>query len=279
MNQIREILKINEEELARGIAGTSASWHTKYANSAWVYAGNLDHKLTEGDVISVLSEYGEVDDFHLVRDEDTGKSKGFAFCKYEDARSCVIAVDNLSGVKVCGRSLRVDHVENYRLPKNLQDKEEELQQMLMEKQSLQGHAYHGKELANDFSLQQGHDVFAKPPVKTNEKLPEELVIDQDSKVNKPEKEKKRKEKESRRKEKEGRKRDREERRKKREERGREKSAKKRREGGSGDEKEDYEEDKKSSRNKDKKKLKSQKHEKEKKRKRTRGSRSPSPSRK
>ena len=58
-------------------------------------------QLTEGDVICVMSQFGEVEDINLVRDEDTGKSKGFAFLKYEDARSCILAVDNLTGSKVC----------------------------------------------------------------------------------------------------------------------------------------------------------------------------------
>ena len=60
MNSIREIEKINEEELKRGIAGTSASWHQEYAKSPWVYVGNLDHSLSEGDVICVMSQFGEV---------------------------------------------------------------------------------------------------------------------------------------------------------------------------------------------------------------------------
>eukprot|EP00536_Pseudo-nitzschia_multiseries_P006063 jgi/Psemu1/168305/gw1.125.110.1 len=125
MNTIREIETINQQELDRGIAGTKASWHSQFANSAWVYVGNLDHQLTEGDVLCVMSQYGEIEDVHLVREEDTGKSRGFAFLKYEDARSCVLAVDNLCGVSVLGRSLRVDHVERYRLPKKLQEQEEE----------------------------------------------------------------------------------------------------------------------------------------------------------
>jgi RNA-binding motif X-linked protein 2 len=100
MNTIREIEQINQQELERGIAGTSASWHAKYHKSAWVYLGNLDHSLTEGDVLCVLSQFGELEDVHLVRDTDTGKSKGFCFAKYEDAKSCVLAVDNLIGSKV-----------------------------------------------------------------------------------------------------------------------------------------------------------------------------------
>lgn len=100
MNVIAEIQRINQAELDNGSVGTSASWHAKYADSAWVFVGNLPMQLTEGDVICVMSQFGEVEDINLVRDEDTGKSKGFAFLKYEDARSCILAVDNLTGSKV-----------------------------------------------------------------------------------------------------------------------------------------------------------------------------------
>ena len=100
MNTVREIQRINEQELERGIAGTRASWHSQYAQSAWVFVGNLDHSLTEGDLLCVMSQYGEIEDLHLVREEETGKSRGFAFCKYEDARSCVLAVDNFCGIQV-----------------------------------------------------------------------------------------------------------------------------------------------------------------------------------
>ncbi|CAB9526798.1 U2 snRNP component IST3 [Seminavis robusta] len=216
MNQIREVERINQEELARGISGTSASWHAKYARSAWVFVGNLAYELTEGDVLAVMSEYGEIDDFHLVRDEDTGKSKGFCFCKYCDARSCVLAVDNLCGFQMNqGRSLRVDHVESYRLPKSLQDKEEELQKRLQENEGLEGHAYEGVELKNDFSFHQGQDLFAPKASKRKKSTEEEDP-------NRPEG---RKSKEEQKREKERRKRERAQIRQEREERRREKRAK------------------------------------------------------
>lgn len=60
MNTIREIEKINQEELDRGIAGTSASWHSQFEKSPWVYVGNLDHELSEGDVLCIMSQFGEV---------------------------------------------------------------------------------------------------------------------------------------------------------------------------------------------------------------------------
>ncbi|CAH8601374.1 unnamed protein product [Heterobilharzia americana] len=108
---------MNEKELFLGHTGTVSSWHRQYKDSAWVYVGGLHYDLTEGDVICVFSQYGEIVNINLVRDKKTGVSKGFAFLCYEDQRSTVLATDNLNGIKLAGRTIRVDHVEKYRVPK------------------------------------------------------------------------------------------------------------------------------------------------------------------
>ena len=54
-------------------------------------------------------------DVALVRDAESGKSKGFAFLAYEDQRSTTLAVDNLNGASVLGRTVRVEHVDDYRV--------------------------------------------------------------------------------------------------------------------------------------------------------------------
>ena len=84
-----------------------------------MYVGGLYVGLTEGDVAVVFSQLGEVVDVHLPRDKKTGKPRGFAFVGYEDQRSTVLAVDNFNGAKLLGRTLRVDHCEKYRLPKEV----------------------------------------------------------------------------------------------------------------------------------------------------------------
>ena len=117
MNNVRDIQALNERELEAGLAGGGHSWHDDYKGSAYVFVGGLDFGLTEGDLICVLSQYGELVDCNLARDEDSGKSKGFAFACYEDQRSTVLAVDNLNGATVAGRTLRVDHVDKYKAPK------------------------------------------------------------------------------------------------------------------------------------------------------------------
>ncbi|KAJ2705538.1 RNA-binding protein Cwf29 [Coemansia sp. IMI 203386] len=116
MNNIREIERINRNEARLG-TGSSGSWHDEYKDSAYIFTGGIPFDLTEGDVICIFSQFGEIVNINLVRDKDTGKSKGYAFLQYEDQRSTVLAVDNLNGAKVLGRTLRVDHVKNYRQPK------------------------------------------------------------------------------------------------------------------------------------------------------------------
>lgn len=108
MNSIRAIQKLNKRELEEGI-GPGGSWHTDYRDTAFIYIGGLPYELSEGDVITIFSQYGEPVWIRLARDKETGKSKGFGWLKYEDQRSCDLAVDNLGGATVMDRVLKVDH--------------------------------------------------------------------------------------------------------------------------------------------------------------------------
>jgi len=110
MNQIRAIQALNKKEIENGIS-PEASWHRDYRNTAFVYFGGLPYELSEGDIITIFSQFGEPTFLKLVRDKETGKSKGFGWLKYEDQRSTDLAVDNLGGAEIQGRLVRVDHAE------------------------------------------------------------------------------------------------------------------------------------------------------------------------
>lgn len=85
MNNVRNIQKLNEIELERGLTG-KGSWHDQFKSSAYIYVGGLDFSLTEGDMLAIFSQYGEIVDLELIRDKVTGKSKGFGFIGFEDQR-------------------------------------------------------------------------------------------------------------------------------------------------------------------------------------------------
>lgn len=148
MNVVREITRINQAELDIALKNPSASWHAQYSDSAYIFIGGLPYDLTEGDVITIFSQYGEVVDVNLPRAHNNppqdsrqdnkngsqqqqqkpvgkGKHRGFGFLMYEDQRSTVLAVDNLNGAQVLGRTLRVDHVASYKQPK-MRDEDGEL---------------------------------------------------------------------------------------------------------------------------------------------------------
>lgn len=116
MNVMKEIERLNERELELGLS-ESASWHWDYRHSAYIFIGGIDTDLTEGDILTIFSQFGEIVDLHLVRDKTSGKSLGYGFLAYEDQRSTILAIDNMNGYKLFGRFLRVDHADKFRRPK------------------------------------------------------------------------------------------------------------------------------------------------------------------
>ncbi|XP_071508066.1 uncharacterized protein [Diadema antillarum] len=128
LTNVKNINKLNELEAQYGVS-SSASWHQQYKDSAYIFIGGLPYELTEGDVICVFSQYGEIVNINLVRDKKTGKSKGYCFIAYEDQRSTILAVDNFNGIKLKGRTLRVDHVSEYRKPKDDEELDEATQKL------------------------------------------------------------------------------------------------------------------------------------------------------
>lgn len=124
MYNINATKKLGDVELKEGYEG-NRSWHHQFRHSAYVYVGGLPQGLTEGDVVIVFSQFGEIVDINLIRDQSTGKSKGFAFVCYEDQRSTVLAVDNMNGAQLLNRTLRVDHVDKYKAPKKLDENEKD----------------------------------------------------------------------------------------------------------------------------------------------------------
>ncbi len=108
MNQIKQIQNLNKKELELGI---KASWHDDYKHSSYIHFSQFHTGLTEGDLICVFSQFGEVIDLLLIRDSVTGKSKGFGFCCYQDQRSTILCVDNLNGATILGRFVKINHVE------------------------------------------------------------------------------------------------------------------------------------------------------------------------
>ncbi|HNX89091.1 MAG TPA: RNA-binding protein [Paludibacteraceae bacterium] len=72
-----------------------------------IYIGNLSYKVRESDLQGVIGEYGEVSSCKIIKDRETGKSKGFGFVEMTDDAAAAKAIEELNGAELDGRTLVV----------------------------------------------------------------------------------------------------------------------------------------------------------------------------
>ena len=73
---------------------------------------NLDRGVTDAEVLDLFKAYGKVESCVVVKDEATGKSKGFGFVEMPNPREAVKAVKGLNTLKVKGAGIRVKIAED-----------------------------------------------------------------------------------------------------------------------------------------------------------------------
>lgn len=72
-----------------------------------LYVGNLAYSLKSQDLEEVFRQVGEVVHVKVVTDQETGRSKGFAFVEMASDDLGAQAIEQLNGKEVGGRALRV----------------------------------------------------------------------------------------------------------------------------------------------------------------------------
>ena len=72
-----------------------------------IYVGNLNYRIRENDLRSVMERFGTVDSVKVVKDRDTGRSKGFAFVEMQDDDAAKSAIEELNEKEFEGRKMVV----------------------------------------------------------------------------------------------------------------------------------------------------------------------------
>ncbi|PBK77318.1 splicing factor CC1-like protein [Armillaria solidipes] len=75
-----------------------------------LYVGSLHFNLTESDIKQVFEPFGDLEFVDLHRDPMTGRSKGYAFVQYKRAEDAKMALEQMEGFELAGRTLRVNTV-------------------------------------------------------------------------------------------------------------------------------------------------------------------------
>ncbi len=73
-----------------------------------IYVGNLSFDATEADVERAFSEHGEVKSVNIIKDRDTGRSRGFCFVEMVDDQAAQRAIDAVNDQEIAGRNVTVN---------------------------------------------------------------------------------------------------------------------------------------------------------------------------
>ncbi|KAI0644588.1 hypothetical protein C8Q79DRAFT_782386 [Trametes meyenii] len=76
--------------------------------STKVYVGNLSWNTTDDSLRNAFSAYGQILDSIVMRDRDTGRSRGFGFVTYSSAGEAQTAISSLNEQELDGRRIKVN---------------------------------------------------------------------------------------------------------------------------------------------------------------------------
>lgn len=73
-----------------------------------IYVGNLSFNSTEAEVENAFAAFGEVDSVNIIKDRETGRSRGFAFVEMRNDQDAQDAIDGLNLQKIGDRAVTVN---------------------------------------------------------------------------------------------------------------------------------------------------------------------------
>jgi RNA recognition motif-containing protein len=85
----------------------SASMEIIHKMTMKIFIANFPFDLSETDICDLFKIFGEITGCKLVKDPDTGKSKGYGFVEFREARSAKLAMKEMNGYRIAGRNIAV----------------------------------------------------------------------------------------------------------------------------------------------------------------------------
>lgn len=73
-----------------------------------LYVGNLSYEVTEDELSQLFGQCGQVREARVIKDKQTGRSKGFGFVEMENDEEADSAINRMKGHDLKGRPIMVD---------------------------------------------------------------------------------------------------------------------------------------------------------------------------
>lgn len=82
-----------------------------------IYVGNLPFQISESQLESEFGKFGEIKEIVLIKDRDTGRSRGFGFITFTTKEATKMAL-SINDKEIEGRRLKVTLAEAKPSPRN-----------------------------------------------------------------------------------------------------------------------------------------------------------------
>lgn len=73
-----------------------------------IFVGNLSFQTSEDELQAAFTQYGAVERVSIVRDRDSGQSRGFAFVEMTNGNEAANAISSLNQRELNGRAMNVN---------------------------------------------------------------------------------------------------------------------------------------------------------------------------
>ena len=73
-----------------------------------IYVGNLSFDATEADIENAFNQYGNVNSVNIIKDRETGRSRGFGFVEMSDSHDGQEAIEGVNLKEIAGRAVTVN---------------------------------------------------------------------------------------------------------------------------------------------------------------------------
>ena len=73
-----------------------------------IYVGNISYNVTEEELHKEFESFGKVESARIIKDQYSGRPKGFGFVEMLDDTEAEAAIDRLNGRELKGRKIKVN---------------------------------------------------------------------------------------------------------------------------------------------------------------------------
>ena len=73
-----------------------------------LYVGNLSFDISETDLENAFADYGDVNSAKVIKDRESGRSRGFAFVEMRNRKDGEDAIEGLNLQRIDGRAITVN---------------------------------------------------------------------------------------------------------------------------------------------------------------------------